>query len=89
MPNEFRSQSQMGGRVDYVKAGKPKFDLAAEAAKVRKEMGGGAAPTQPASPNKAKQSGASSKPAPPSIDRIGVKPRTVDEQMKLADEMEK
>ncbi len=48
MANEFRSQSQMGGRVDYVKAGKPSFDLAKEAKKERAKMGGNVPPVQPA-----------------------------------------
>lgn len=89
MANEFRSQSQMGGRVDYVKAGKPKFDLAAEAKKERAKMDGSSGSLQKPSPNKAPAKQAPKSKASPSIDRVGTKPMSVDSQMRLADEMEK
>lgn len=59
MPNEFRSQSQMGGRVQSTP-----FDLAKEAKKERAKMGGSAPPVQPKSSTQApKQNAPKGKPA--------------------------
>lgn len=85
--NKFRSQASKAGRVGYVSANKPVYDLEGEAKKERAKMdGGGNTPVQASSPNKAKAS------APPKMNpnpgTIGKKP-SASRTMEYADILEK